>query len=116
MSNKNKNQHVNEEIKDELTANQTQPESVPDPEAIPAPVKVNVGQKILGGIRTAGHWVGKNKKKILTIGALAGGAVLGILNKDKIADACCPGREYEGDADVSLDSADISDTDSNSEG
>jgi len=116
MSNKNKNQHVNEEIRDELTADQTQSEPVPDSEATPAPAKVNVGQKILGGIRTAGRWVWQNKNKILTVSALAGGAVLGILNKDKIADVCCPGLEYTGDADAELDSGNSVETDSSSEG
>ena len=115
MSNKNKNQNVNEEIKDEVMKNQTQPESAPAPEANQAPAKANVGQKILGGIRTAGHWVGKNKKKILTIGALAGGAVLGILNKDKIASACCPDGGYEGEIE-NPDSVDSTDTDSTGEG
>lgn len=112
MSNKNKNQNVNEEIKDEVMENQTQPESAPAPEANQEPAKANVGQKILGGIRTAGHWVGKNKKKILTIGALAGGAVLGILNKDKIASACCPDGGYEGEVENpdSIDSADTGST------
>lgn len=115
MSNKNKNQNVNEEIKDELKEVQTQPESAPASEAIQAPAKANVGQKILGGIRTAGHWAWQNKKKILTVCALVGGGVLGILNKDKIASACCPDGGYDGEIE-NPDSVDSADTDSTGEG
>lgn len=112
MSNKNKNQHVNEEINDEVMENQTQPESAPASEANQEPAKANVGQKILGGIRTAGHWAWQNKKKILTVGALVGGGVLGILNKDKIASACCPDGGYEGEIENpdSVDSTDAGST------